>query len=75
MTHSFAQATPEIGGPGNKNKNSALSGRTLKRSESTGGELRPAARALKEAPALTEEGLRLKGWVVPERDGGRSSSI
>src|SRR5215470_1311490 len=23
MTHSFAQATPEIGGPGNKNKNSA----------------------------------------------------
>ena len=38
MTHSFAQATPEIGGPGNKNKHSASSGRTFKRSESTSGE-------------------------------------
>jgi len=43
LTHSFAQATPEIGGPGNKNKNSASSGRTLKRSESTGGESQPDA--------------------------------
>src|SRR5215468_6884635 len=36
ITHSFAQATPEIGGSGNKN--SALSGLVLKRSESAGGE-------------------------------------
>src|SRR5215467_14658124 len=33
MTHSFAQATPEIGGSRNKNKNSVLN-----RSESTSGE-------------------------------------
>jgi hypothetical protein len=43
MIHSFAQATPEIGRSKNKNKNSALSGLVLKRSESAGGERRGAS--------------------------------